>query len=178
MERQFSFGHSTLHLVLGDITEMRVDAIVNAANEQLILGAGVAGAIRRKGGPKIQEECSKIGGTFTGGAVITGAGDLPASYVIHAVGPRSGDAAGDEKLALATRNSLLRAGEKKLKSIAFPAISTGIFGFPVERCARIMLSETANFFDEETTVTDIYFCLWEERVFKIFERQGNALFGF
>lgn len=175
MERQFALGAKSLHLVLGDITEMQVDAIVNAANERLILGAGVAGAIRRKGGPAIQEECDKIGGTFTGGAVITGGGQLRAAHVIHAVGPRAGDKEADEKLAAATRNSLLRAEEKQLKSIAFPAISTGIFGFPVERCARIMLSETVKFLKQETTLKDIYFCLWEEQVFEIFERQAQQL---
>ncbi len=175
MKRQFKVGTKTLHLVLGDITEMRVDAIVNAANEQLILGAGVAGAIRLKGGLAIQEECNRIGGTFTGGAVITGGGALKAAYVIHAVGPRAGDIAADEKLASATKNSLLRAEEKQLKSIAFPAISTGIFGFPVERCARIMLTEIMEFLKQETTLEDIYFCLWEKDIFKVFEHQAQQL---
>ncbi len=175
MERQFTFGPKTLHLVLGDITELRVDAIVNAANEQLILGAGVAGAIRRKGGSAIQEECDKIGGTYTGGAVITSGGQLQAAYVIHAVGPRAGDEAADGKLVSATKNSLLRAEEKQLKSIAFPAISTGIFGFPVERCARIMLKEVVTFLKGKTALKEIYFCLWEKTVFNIFEQQVHML---
>ena len=119
-----------LILVKGDITELDVDAVVNAANEHLILGAGVAGAIRRKGGPSIQEECYRIGGTFVGGAVITTGGNLKARHVIHAVGPRMGEGEEDEKLGNAVLNSLKVAEENGLRSIAFPAISTGIFGFP------------------------------------------------
>src|SRR4030042_3090757 len=99
---RIAIGHTTVELVQGDITDMAMDAIVSAANAQLILGGGVAGAIRRKGGPSIQQECSKIGGTFVGGAVITGAGNLKAKYVIHAVGPRMGEGNEDEKLKNAT----------------------------------------------------------------------------
>ncbi len=169
MEKQFALGTKTLHLVLGDITELQVDAIVNAANEQLILGAGVAGAIRRKGGSVIQEECNRIGGTFTGGGL------LKATYVIHAVGPRAGDNDADKKLASATKNCFRLAEEKGLKSIAFPAISTGVFGFPAERCALIMLMETVEFLQTKTTLKDIYFCLWGKSVFEIFERQMQQL---
>src|SRR5512147_568686 len=113
----------TLGLVEGDITEMDTDAIVNAANAQLVLGGGVAGAIRRKGGPQIQAECDKIGGTFVGGAVITTGGKLKAKHVIHAVGPRMGEGDEDDKLKNATLNSLKVADENRLKSVAFPAIS-------------------------------------------------------
>ncbi|MFX1435152.1 MAG: macro domain-containing protein, partial [Promethearchaeota archaeon] len=98
--------NSLLKLQQGDITELETDAIVNAANSQLIMGGGVAGAIRRKGGPKIQEECNKIGSTYVGGAVITTGGNLKAKYVIHAVGPRMGEGNEDEKLKNATLNSL------------------------------------------------------------------------
>jgi len=138
-------ANRVLELVEGDITEMETDTIVNAANAQLILGGGVAGAIRRKGGSKIQQECNKIGGTFVGGAVITSGGNLKAKYVIHAVGPRMGEGNEDEKLKNATLNSLKVADEKKLKSISFPAISTGIFGFPIQRCAEIMLRTTIDY---------------------------------
>ena len=127
-------GDRTLELVEGDITEMETDAIVNAANDRLVLGGGVAGAIRRKGGPQIQAECDRIGGTFVGGAVLTTGGRLKARYVIHAVGPRMGEGNEDEKLRNATLNSLKLADEHGLKSLAFPAISAGIFGFPIQRC--------------------------------------------
>ncbi|HID38386.1 MAG TPA: macro domain-containing protein [Calditrichaeota bacterium] len=163
------FGSGHIHLVQGDITEMQVEAIVNAANAQLILGGGVAGAIRRKGGPSIQQECNKIGGTFVGGAVLTGAGDLPAKYIIHAVGPRMGEGNEDEKLTNATINSLKLAEENYIHSIAFPAISTGIFGYPVDRCAEIMVKASADFLADALYVKDIYFCLWEEESYHIFE---------
>lgn len=154
---------SIIELVRGDITEQETEAIVNAANANLILGGGVAGAIRRKGGPIIQEECNKIGGTFVGGAVITSGGNLKAENVIHAVGPRMGEGSEDEKLKNATRNSLKLADEYKLKSIAFPAISTGIFGYPIERCARIMLRSTIDYLEEETELERVVFCLFDKK---------------
>jgi O-acetyl-ADP-ribose deacetylase (regulator of RNase III) len=139
-----------LELIEGDITEMQTDAIVNAANAQLTLGGGVAGAIRRKGGPQIQQDCNKIGGTYVGGAVITTGGNLKAKYVIHAVGPRMGEGDEDRKLKNATLNSLKIADEKTIKSISFPAISTGIFGFPIQRCAEIMLETTIDYLKGQT----------------------------
>lgn len=129
----------TLALAQGDITDQDCDAIVNAANSQLLLGSGVAGAIRRKGGPSIQEECLKLGFCPVGQAVMTGAGDLKARYVIHAVGPRMGEGSERAKLASAVRASLDLAEDHRLASIAFPAISTGVFGMPVEMCAEVML---------------------------------------
>ena len=159
---------SLLQLVKGDITEQSTDAIVNAANAQLILGGGVAGAIRRKGGPAIQEECNKIGGTFVGGAVITTGGNLKAKHVIHAVGPRMGEGDEENKLKNATINSLKVADENFLKSIAFPAISTGIFGFPLERCAEIMLSETINYLKGQTGLEKVIFCLFDDKAFNIY----------
>lgn len=164
-------GNSVLELIEGDITEMRTDAIVNAANAQLILGGGVAGAIRRKGGPKIQDECNKIGGTFVGGAVITTAGNLKAKYVIHAVGPRMGEGNEDEKLKNATLNSLKLADDKNLKSISFPAISTGIFGFPIERCAEIMLKTTIGYLQEQTGLEKVVFCLFGQDSYEVFTNQ-------
>ena len=164
-------------LVQGDITEMDTDAIVNAANKNLVLGAGVAGAIKSKGGPTIQEECNRIGGAPVGGAAITTGGNLRAKYVIHAVGPRMGEGDEDRKLADATRNSLKLAREKGLQSIAFPAISTGIFGFPKNRCARIMLSTVVETLrKEETTLEEVVFCLWGEESLQVFKNEAEKLF--
>ena len=168
-QKTLKTGNGVIHLLQGDITEMQVDAIVNAANAQLILGGGVAGAIRRKGGPTIQEECNQIGGTYVGGAVITGAGNLPAQYVIHAVGPRMGEGNEDEKLTNATRNSLKLAEEHGLHSIAFPAISTGIFGYPMDKCSQIMLNVCRDFLQMARTTKDIYICLWDSQAYQSFE---------
>src|SRR5712691_10469760 len=136
-----TMDRTQLELVQGDITDLEVDAIVNAANEHLQLGSGVAGAIRAKGGPSIQEECDRIGGTPVGTAVMTGAGNLQARQVIHAVGPRMGEGDEDKKLASAVRAALALADRRGMRSIALPAISTGVFGFPMERAARITLTE-------------------------------------
>jgi O-acetyl-ADP-ribose deacetylase (regulator of RNase III) len=165
---EIKINNSVLQLVEGDITEMAVDAIVNAANAQLKLGGGVAGAIRKKGGPDIQTECDKIGGTFVGGAVITTGGKLKASYVIHAVGPRMGEGDEDQKLKNATLNSLKLADDKKLKTIAFPAISTGIFGFPVKRCAEIMLATTIDYLKGTTNLEKVVFCLFGTDSYEVF----------
>jgi O-acetyl-ADP-ribose deacetylase (regulator of RNase III) len=119
---QMKIGNSVLELVEGNITEMQTEAIVNAANAKLVLGGGVAGAIRRKGGPKIQEECNKIGRIFVGGAIKTTGGNLKAKYVIHTVGPQMGEGNEDEKLKNATLNSLKLADGSNIKSISFPAI--------------------------------------------------------
>ncbi len=174
-------GNSVVELVQGDITGMDTEAVVNAANAQLKLGGGVAGAIRRKGGPSIQAECNEIGGTFVGGAVITGGGNLKARYVIHAVGPMMGEGGQktpskeeDRKLREATLNSLKLADENKLKSISFPAISTGIFGFPIGRCASIMLGTTIDYLRGEyggspTTLERVVFCLYTPSDYSIFE---------
>lgn len=164
-------GSSALELVEGDITELDTDAIVNAANAQLVLGGGVAGAIRRKGGPEIQRECNKAGGTFVGGAVITTGGNLKARHVIHAVGPRMGEGNEDEKLRNATLNSLKLADENNLKSIAFPAISTGIFGFDIERCAQIMLQTTIDYLRAGTGLEKVVFCLFGRDAYQVFENE-------
>jgi len=160
-----------LELLEGDITEMQTEAIVNAANARLILGGGVAGAIRRKGGPRIQEECNKIGGTFVGGAVKTTAGNLKAKYVIHAVGPQMGEGNEDEKLKNATLNSLKLADEEAIKSISFPAISTGIFGFPMQRCAEIMLRTTVDYLKGPTGLEKVIFCLFGRDGYEVFAKQ-------
>ena len=163
--------NTELRLVQGDITELDVDAIVNAANSQLVLGAGVAGAIRRKGGPQIQLECDQIGGTPVGTAVITGGGLLRARHVIHAVGPQMGEGNEDVKLKNATLNSLNVADENRLQSIAFPAISTGIFGFPLDRCARIMVATAVKFLQRPTSLALVIFCLFSADAFAAFQAE-------
>ena len=164
---------SLISLVQGDITELEMDAIVNAANDRLILGGGVAGAIRNKGGPIIQKECNKIGGTFVGGAVITTGGNLKAKHVIHAVGPRMGEGNEDEKLKNATVNSLKLMDEYQLKTIAFPAISTGIFGYPIDRCAKIMITITKEYLQGKTQIRKVIFCLFTTSDFEVFEKELN-----
>jgi O-acetyl-ADP-ribose deacetylase (regulator of RNase III) len=168
---QIKIENCVLELVKGDITELAADAIVNAANTMLYLGGGVAGAIRRKGGPEIQVQCNKIGGTFVGGAVITSAGNLKAKYVIHAAGPQMGEGDEDSKLRNATLNSLKLADKYKLQSIAFPAISTGIFGYPVDRCAKIMLSTITEYLKSSTGLKKVMMCLFDDKTLKIFENQ-------
>ena len=168
-------NNTVLELVQGDITEQTTDAIVNAANAALQMGGGVAGAIRRRGGPAIQEECNMIGGTPVGGAVITTGGNLPAKYVIHAVGPIHGDDHDDEKLKDSTLNSLKLADKNRLKSIAFPAISTGIFGFPKDRCATIMLSTTIAYLDGPTGLEKVVYCLYDNETLELFERNLRSL---
>ena len=165
---EWTINRKQLVLMQGDITEMDTDAIVNAANKDLILGAGVAGAIRTKGGPTIQEECNRIGGAPVGGAAITTGGDLKARYVIHAVGPRMGEGDEDRKLKNATLNSLKLADEKNLKSICFPAISTGIFGFPIARCAEIMLRTAVEYLKGQTGLEKIVFCLFGRDSYEVF----------
>ncbi|HDM36474.1 MAG TPA: macro domain-containing protein [Candidatus Syntrophoarchaeum butanivorans] len=160
-----------LSIVKGDITECDLDAIVNAANTSLVMGGGVAGAIRRKGGESIQEECNKIGGIPVGGAAITGAGNLKAKYVIHAAGPRFGEGDEDEKLKNAVLNSLRLAEEHGIKSIAFPAISTGIFGFPLDRCAKIMINTIKEYLSGDTSIERVVIVLFDDEAYRIFSEE-------
>ncbi len=166
-----SIDNTELELVEGDITSLEVDAIVNPANERLQLGAGVAGAILNKGGASIQVECNRIGGTPVGTAVMTGAGNLSARQVIHAVGPRYGEGDDDKKLASAVRAALALADRRGLKSIALPAISTGVFGFPMERAARVMLTEIHRYLQGGTKLDRVVVCLWGEDAFNVFRRE-------
>ena len=168
---QFKVNNTEIQLIQGDITQLETDAIVNAANSQLILGGGVAGAIRRSGGPQIQIECDQIGGCEVGGAAITTGGSLKARHIIHAVGPRMGEGNEDDKLKRATQNSLKLADEKHLHSLAFPAISTGIFGFPIERCARIMLKATLDYVQSLTGLKQVVFCLFDSEALTIFKKE-------
>ncbi len=166
-----TMDRTVLELVQGDITDLEVDAIVNAANEQLQLGAGVAGAIRAKGGASIQEECNRIGSAPVGTAVMTGAGHLKARQVIHAVGPRMGEGDEDRKLASAVRAALALADRRGLKSIAIPAISTGVFGFPIDRAARLMLTEIHRYLQGGTRLERVVVALWGDDAFDIFKRE-------
>lgn len=163
-----------MELIQGDITELATDAIVNAANAQLVLGGGVAGAIRSKGGPEIQAHCNKIGPISVGQAAITTGGNLKAKHVIHAVGPRMGEGDEDEKLKNATLGSLRLADENNLASIAFCAISTGIFGYPIDRCAKIMLKTTIDYLNGQTNLEKVVFCLYDKPAYDVFVKQLEA----
>ncbi|MHB8382067.1 MAG: macro domain-containing protein [Candidatus Binataceae bacterium] len=153
----------------GDLTESAADAIVNAANNDLLLGGGVAGAIRSKGGPTIQAECDRLGPIAVGEAAITGAGRLRAKFVIHAASMRLGGRTTEAHLRAATRNSLERANEKELKSIAFPAIGTGIAGFPIDRCAQVMLDEVREHLCAATSLVRVEFVLFDAPRLAAFE---------
>ena len=166
-----------IHFVRGDITDMAVDAIVNAANTSLTLGAGVAGAIRRKGGARIEEECDALAPIRLGEAVVTTAGNLRAFYVIHAASMPPGGATTAESLRLATRSSLMRAEEKTFKSIAFPAIGTGVAGFPLEQCARIMLKDVLDHLKVRSSLEKVYFVLFDEAALKAFQDAYQELTG-
>ena len=166
---KIAVNRSEIELIQGDITESDSDAIVNAANSLLVMGAGVAGAIRAKGGFSIQEECNKIGGCPVGDASVTGGGNLKAKYVIHAVGPQWGEGGEDKKLKNATINSLKRAEELKLTSIAFPALSTGIFGFPMDRAASITLRAICDYLKGATCIKHVILVLFDSNGFGLFK---------
>ncbi len=154
----------------GDLTDMDVDAIVNAANNDLILGAGVAGAIYRKGGEDIQRECNEIGSIPVGYAAITGGGNLKARHVIHAASMGLGGLRTTAKtLKTSTAHSLRLANEHHLKSIAFPAVGTGVSGFPMDECAQIMLTEAVNHLKGETSLETIHFVLFDAASCDIFQ---------
>lgn len=159
-----------ISLQQGDITDAAVDAIVNAANTELQLGAGVAGAIRRKGGPTIQQECDMIGPVPLGEAALTGGGDLTARYVIHAASMHLGGRTNETSLRAATVNSLKRASENHLTSIAFPAIGTGIAGFPLDRCAAIMLDEVRQHLSSHTSLQHVSFILFDASALQVFQQ--------
>ena len=170
-----------IRLAKGDITFRNVDAVVNAANTNLKHGGGVAAAIVRKGGQIIQEESDKIGFVPVGSAAITTSGKLPCKAVIHAVGPRMGEGDEDAKLRSAIRASLLIASEKKFRDIAIPAVSSGIFGFPKDKCAAILTSESLNFLlnrgedNEESTLEIVEFCIIDSDTLNEFRLQFRIL---
>ncbi|TCZ74541.1 O-acetyl-ADP-ribose deacetylase [Flaviaesturariibacter aridisoli] len=171
-----------LQIIRGDITKQPVDAIVNAANSSLLGGGGVDGAIHRAGGPKILEECRALvarqGGCATGEAVITGAGNLPAKYVIHTVGPvwNGGGKGEAEKLASCYRASLKLAEENGCRSIAFPNISTGVYGYPKPEAARIAVRTVLDFLKEKGSRMQVLFVCFDEENYRLIEAErANAL---
>ena len=153
----------------GDLTESDCEAVVNAANTDLMLGAGVAGAIRSRGGPRIQAECDQIGPIGLGEAAVTTGGNLKAQYVIHAAGMHLGGRASEQSLRDATCNSLRRASEKGIKSVAFPAIGTGIAGFPIKRCAEVMLKEIQDHLEREPIPERVEMVLFDKAALSAFE---------
>lgn len=165
-------GEARVRLIKGDLTEADVDAIVNAANSRLQHGGGVAGAIVRKGGRVIQEESNKIGHVPVGQAAMTGAGSLKARHVIHAVGPVWGEGDEERKLRSAVKSTLRLASEHNFKSVAMPAISAGIFGFPKEQNAHIITAEIAAFLaSERTSLESVDIYLMDQEIIGFFETE-------
>jgi O-acetyl-ADP-ribose deacetylase len=164
-----------VEILQGDLTEIDTDAIVNAANNDLQLGGGVAGAIRRKGGPLIQRQCNVIGTIPVGGAAITTGGDLKARHVIHAASMQLGGTTTATALQSSTAHALRIAAQNNLKTIAFPAVGTGIAGFPLNQCAEIMLGEVARHLDGPTSLEKIYFVLYDGDALGVFERVFAAM---
>jgi len=171
---EFRINRTRLALIQGDITQQATDAIVNAANSGLLGGGGVDGAIHRAGGPAILEECrrirDRIGRLPAGQAVITTGGRLKAKYVIHTVGPvwHGGTSGEAETLASAHRESLKLATEKGLKSISFPAISTGAYGYPTESAARIALETAMDFAEQNTSLKEVAFVLFDDYSYQVY----------
>ncbi len=170
MSVKVRIGSCILELVRGDITQQDTEAIVNAANEQLIPGGGVDGAIHRAGGPSIAEEARKIGHCPTGSAVITGAGNLKAKYVIHAVGPiyKDGKHGEPDLLASAYRSSLNICLEKNISSVAFPSLSTGAYGYPFEEASQIALETIISFLQEHKRPSLVRMVLFGEEAYRIY----------
>ena len=174
---EVQINNSTLALAEGDITNESTDAIINAANSRLAGGAGVDGAIHRAGGPSIMEECRKIGGCPTGQAVITTGGNLRAKYVIHTVGPvyQGGNRGEAALLKSAHLESLKLTSARKLKSIAFPAISTGVYGYPVDEAARIALKTAIDYLKEHGDIELVRFVLFGRKTYDIFTEELKKL---
>ncbi|GFN35125.1 O-acetyl-ADP-ribose deacetylase [Tepidimicrobium xylanilyticum] len=167
----YIYNKTKINIIQGDITKMEVDAIVNAANNTLLGGGGVDGAIHRAGGPTILEQCKKIGGCPTGEARITTAGNMPSRYVIHTVGPVYRDGtSGEEKLLYnAYYNSLKLAKEYNLKTIAFPAISTGVYNYPKLDAAEVATRAVMDFIAKENFIEEVYFVLFNQDNYQIYK---------
>ena len=166
-----------IQIVEGDITKLHVDAIVNAANRSLLGGGGVDGAIHRAAGPKLLAECRKLGGCETGEAKITKGYNLPAQWVIHTVGPiwQGGTKGEPELLANCYRNSLNLASQHHIRTIAFPAISTGAYGYPLHLAAEIALKETKNFLDEDNAIEKVMMICFGPKAYHHFQKVYNHL---
>jgi O-acetyl-ADP-ribose deacetylase (regulator of RNase III) len=162
-----------IRLEEGDLSQASVDAIVNAANTRLVLGSGVAGAIRERGGPEIQRECDAHGPIGLGEVALTGAGKLPARHVIHAAGMEPGGSVAEGPLRACTRAALELADARGLRSIAFPAIGTGVGGFSVQRCAEVMLEEVRAHVERGSRLEEIRFVLFGEPAYRIFEQVND-----
>ena len=165
---ELRIGDATLEVVQGDITEQDTEAIVNAANNHLWMGAGVAGAIKRKGGIEIEREAVQQGPIPVGEAVVTSGGKLRARYVIHAAGMGQDLRTDADKVERSTRNSLKRAEEKGMTSVAFPAIGTGVGGFPVRTCAEVMIGAAANHLTATTCIQRVRFVLFDQPTYEAF----------
>jgi O-acetyl-ADP-ribose deacetylase (regulator of RNase III) len=169
---EIKVGQAVLQIVEGDITQQDTEAIVNAANTSLLGGGGVDGAIHRAGGPKILEECRQIGGCPTGEARVTNGGNLKARYVIHTVGPvyRDGLHREPDLLASCYRESLKLASAKGIKTVAFPSISTGAYGYPVEAAAKIALKTVKNYLKEHPEIQQVRFVLFGRAAYETYEK--------
>lgn len=169
---EVKINNSKLILIEGDITKQNTEAIVNAANNSLLGGGGVDGAIHRAGGPAILAECKKLNGCATGEAKITTGGNLKARFVIHTVGPiwRGGKNKEDKLLASCYKKSLQIAEENNLTSISFPSISTGAYGFPLEPAAKIALQEVINYLKQNTKIKEVYFVLFGSENFNAYKK--------
>lgn len=163
---------SVIELAEGDITKEETDAIVNAANSSLLGGGGVDGAIHRAGGPAILDECRKLGGCPPGEAKVTNGGNLKARFVIHTVGPiyRGGNAGEEQILSSAYQNSLKEASRMGLKSVAFPSISTGAYGYPLEKAARTALSSITDFLEHDSSIKLVRMVLFGSNDYYTYER--------
>ena len=181
---EFKVGNAILELIKGDITDVEADAIVNAANSTLLGGGGVDGAIHRKGGPKILEECKLIRATEwpdglpTGNAVMTSGGNLRAKHILHTVGPvwMGGFNVEAELLKQAYRNTLKLAASKGLRTIAFPSISTGTYGYPVEEASRVALATVKSFLENEDKLEKVTFVLFSDKVYEVFLKTAESTF--
>ncbi|MCW4031199.1 MAG: O-acetyl-ADP-ribose deacetylase [Candidatus Bathyarchaeota archaeon] len=184
MCNEFQVGKAIVRLIRGDLTEMKTDAIVNAANSSLMGGGGVDGAIHQKGGPQILEECKKIRleewpqGLPTGKAVITGAGNLKARHVIHTVGPvwRGGKQGEPLLLTQAYQNSLSLALMNGLRTVAFPSISTGAYGYPIEDSCQVALDAVKEFLQKENKFDEVIFVLFSEIAYKVYVDKAKEVF--
>lgn len=174
----YEYRNTRIKLIEGDITTMAVDAIVNAANNTLLGGGGVDGAIHRAGGPIILEQCKKIGGCPTGEARITTAGNMPSKYVIHTVGPvyKGGNKNEAKLLYNSYYNSMKLAKKYNLKTIAFPSISTGAYGYPKDEACQIAINAVLEFLDREGGLEEVYFVLFSRDDYKLYENKLNGIF--